>query len=94
MVGALNALNPHQESPRIEEDQAPVRVCHRYLSERLDQLRYDEALRQNLPIGSGKIESAHRYLVQQRLKRPGAWWRDHNAEHMLALRLNLSLIHI
>jgi hypothetical protein len=41
-----------------------------------------------LPIGSGEIESAHRYLVQQRLKRPGAWWRPHNAEYMLALRLN------
>ena len=84
----LNALNPYRESPGVEDDQAPVRVCHRYLSERLDQLHYDEALRQNLPIGSGEIESAHRYLVQQRLKRPGAWWRDHNAEHMLALRLN------
>lgn len=31
---------------------------------------------------------AHRYIVQQRMKRPGAWWREHNAEHMLALRLN------
>lgn len=37
---------------------------------------------------SGEIESAHRYIVQQRMKRPGAWWRAHNAEHMLALRLN------
>jgi len=84
----LNALNPHQENRLLADDQAPVRVCHRYLSERRDQLHYDEALRQNLPIGSGEIESAHRYLVQQRLKRPGAWWRDHNAEYMLALRLN------
>jgi len=40
-----------------------------------------------LPIGSGKIESAHRYLVQQRLKRPGAWWAPDNAEAMLALRV-------
>ncbi len=35
-----------------------------------------------------QIQSAHRYIVQQRMKRPGAWWRAHNAEHMLALRLN------
>jgi hypothetical protein len=41
-----------------------------------------------LPIGSGEIESAHRYLIQQRLKRPGVWWRGANAEHMLALRRN------
>jgi len=57
----LNALNPHQENRLLADDQAPVRVCHRYLSERRDQLHYDEALRQNLPIGSGEIESAHRY---------------------------------
>ncbi|MBK1630437.1 ISKra4 family transposase, partial [Thiohalocapsa halophila] len=31
--------------------------------------------------------SAHRYVVQQRLKRPGAWWTPDNAEAMLALRL-------
>jgi hypothetical protein len=84
----LDALEPYRENQRIEDDQAPVRVCHRYLRGRLDQLHYDEALRQDLPIGSGEIESAHRYLVQQRLKRPGAGWRTHNAEPMLALCLN------
>ena len=84
----LDTLKSYQEAPGVDDDHAPVRVCHRYLGGRLYQLHYDEALRQNLPIGSGEIESAHRYLVQQRLKRPGAWWRTHNAEHMLALRLN------
>lgn len=84
----LEALRPYQEEPSVPDEHAPIRLCHRYLSGRLDQLHYDEALRQGLPIGSGEIESAHRYLVQQRLKRPGAWWRTHNAEHMLALRLN------
>ncbi|MDR0673210.1 MAG: hypothetical protein LBF93_06060 [Zoogloeaceae bacterium] len=41
-----------------------------------------------MPIGSGGIESAHRHLVQQRLKRSGAGWRTHNAEQVMALRLN------
>ena len=41
-----------------------------------------------LPIGSGEIESAHRCVAQQRLKRSGAWWRVEHAEHMLALRIN------
>ena len=49
---------------------------------------YRQALAEGLPIGSGEIESAHRYLAQQRLKRPGAWWRVEHAEHMLALRIN------
>jgi len=40
-----------------------------------------------LPIGSGEIESAHRYVIQQRLKLPGAWWKAANVESMLALRV-------
>jgi hypothetical protein len=39
------------------------------------------------PIGSGEIESAQRYIAQQRLKRPGAWWRVKHAEYMLAVRI-------
>ena len=84
----LRALEPHREAPDTSDDQAPVRVCHRYLSTRKDQLRYREALAEGLPIGSGEIESAHRYVAQKRLKLPGAWWLVEHAEHMLALRIN------
>jgi len=37
----------------------------------------------NLPIGSGEVESAHRYVIQERLKLPGAWWAHPNAQAML-----------
>ena len=84
----LGALAPHREAPAVSDDQAPVRACHRYLDGRKDQLKYREALAEGLPIGSGEIESAHRYVAQKRLKLPGAWWRVENAEHMLALRIN------
>lgn len=84
----MQALHPHLESADVAEANAPVRRCHRYLNHRLNQLHYQETIARNLPIGSGEIESAHRYIVQQRLKRPGAWWRAANAEYMLALRLN------
>jgi hypothetical protein len=84
----LAALAPHIETPEINDDQAPVRRCHRYLSERRNQLNYRHALANDLPIGSGEIESAHRYIAQQRLKRPGAWWRVDHAEYILALRIN------
>jgi len=70
----LQALAPHIEAPDMDDDQAPVRRCHRYLSGRRNQLNYCDALANELPIGSGEIESAHRYIAQQRLKRPGAWW--------------------
>ena len=84
----LQELQAHLESPAVQDSEAPVRQCHRYLNNRPEQLKYQQAIKRGLPIGSGEIESAHRYIVQQRLKRPGAWWRSHNAEHMLALRLN------
>jgi len=86
LEAVLAALTPHLESEDLTD--APVRACHRYLENRTDQLDYQGALAQGLPIGSGEIESAHRYIVQQRLKRSGAWWTLDNAEHMLALRLN------
>jgi hypothetical protein len=84
----LQVLRAHLEDAGVADGEAPVRQCHRYLSQRADQLHYQNAIERGLPIGSGEIESAHRYIVQQRLKRPGAWWRADNAEHMLALRLN------
>ena len=84
----LQALQPHLEEAGIADSDAPVRQCHRYLSHRPDQLDYQGAMAQELPIGSGEIESGHRYIVQKRMKLPGAWWRAANAEHMLALRLN------
>lgn len=84
----LHELQTHLEAPAIPDSEAPVRQCHRYLNNRQNQLDYQGAIQRDLPIGSGEIESAHRYIVQQRMKRPGTWWRANNAEHMLALRLN------
>jgi hypothetical protein len=85
---ALQALARHFEVPEVEDDHAPVRRCHRYLDGRRNQLNYREALANDLPIGSGEIESAHRYIAQKRLKLPGAWWRVEHADYMLALRIN------
>ena len=84
----LPALARRCEPPEVDDEHAPVRTCHRYLSARVNQLNYRQALAEGLPIGSGEIESAHRHVAQQRLKRPGAWWRVEHAEHMLALRIN------
>jgi hypothetical protein len=82
------ALARHFEAPGVDDEEAPVRRCHRYLIGRRNQLNYRDASAKDLPIGSGEIESAHRYIAQQRLKRSGAWWRVEHAEYMLALRIN------
>ena len=83
----LNQLRDHGEAEEVATDQAPVRACFRYLSNRPHHLDYKGALEKGLPIGSGEIESAHRYVIQQRLKLPGAWWKADNVEPMLALRV-------
>ncbi len=84
----IATLHPHIEPETVEDSEAVVRSCHRYLNRRKNQLDYAGALAKKLPIGSGEIESAHRYIVQKRLKLSGAWWRIDNADYMLALRLN------
>ena len=87
-LGALlNALQAQLEPGDVDEARAPVRKCYRYLSQRQEQLDYERAISRDLPIGSGEIESAHRYIIQKRLKLPGAWWQATNAESMLALRV-------
>ncbi len=40
-----------------------------------------------LPIGSGEIESSHKYIPQKRLKIPGATWHPDSLNPMLALRV-------
>ena len=82
----LRALQGHLEEPNTPAEVAPVRNAYRYLSERREHLDYETAIREGNPIGSGEIESGHRHVIQQRLKLPGGWWTEINAERMLNLR--------
>jgi len=84
----IEALKPHLEPDSTEDKHAPVRRCLRYLSNRPSQFDYPAAQKQGLPIGSGEIESAHRYIIQKRLKIAGAWWAIENARIMLSLRVD------
>jgi hypothetical protein len=69
------------------EDSA-TNKCYQYLKKRTHQLHYDKAIKNNLPIGSGEIESAHRYIIQNRIKITGAWWLIDNAESMINLSVH------
>ena len=68
-------------------EDTPVEKCYRYLNNRRDSLDYKNALEKGLPIGSGEVESSHRYVIQKRLKIAGAWWKPQTAEWMLNLRV-------
>ena len=49
-------------------------------------MRYATFRGRGYHIGSGAVESAVRYVVQQRMKRVGMRWRPAGADAMLALR--------
>lgn len=87
----IATLEPRLEPHHTADEDAPVRSCHRYLTNRLDCLDYARALALGLPVGSGLIESGHRHVLQARLKKPGiAWLRTHADQmgHLRVLRAN------
>jgi hypothetical protein len=65
---------------------APVIKCTNYLAKHGRWLHYDRALADGLPIATGVIEGACRYLVQDRMGRTGARWSVAGAEAILRLR--------
>jgi hypothetical protein len=84
---AKKAKKKSKEKPRAEKvEESPVEKCYRYIMNRKNNLDYKSAIESDLPIGSGEIESSHRYVIQKRLKIAGAWWKPETAEHMLCLR--------
>ena len=64
--------------------------CIRYIENRKTQFAYDKAIAKGLPIGSRKIESTHRNIIQQRMKKPRAWWKSDLAEAMINLRIRIA----
>ncbi len=64
----------------------PVEKAARYLVSHTRLLHYDRALADGLPIATGVIEGACRYLVQDRMGRTGARWSLTGAESILRLR--------
>lgn len=65
---------------------APADTCADYLLKYKAYLRYDEYLAAGLPIATGVIEGACRYLVKDRMDITGARWSVPGAEAVLQLR--------
>ena len=60
-----------------------------YLRRNADKMRYRDLKRAGLPRGTGVVESAIRRVINLRLKSPGTFWDEENAERMLLLRCRL-----
>lgn len=57
-----------------------------YLQNNRQRMRYNEYRKRKRMISSGPIESAHRTLLQARMKRSGQRWSEHGADNMIKLR--------
>lgn len=64
----------------------PVDTCAGYLLKNKRCLQYDQYLKQGLPIATGVIEGACRYLIKDRMDLTGARWSLTGAEAVLKLR--------
>lgn len=69
-----------------KEKRARVKKCADYLKNYSAMMRYDLALAAGLPIATGVIEGACRYLIGDRLDITGARWGIDGAEAVLRLR--------
>ena len=59
----------------------------RYLEAHKDHLDYERLKQLGLPIGSGLVESACKWLIQQHFKGVGMRWDQDGFHHLLHLRL-------
>jgi len=80
-------LRIRTDHPRSPDPAPALRRFIDYLDEHADSVAYDRYREAGWLIGSGRCESAHRYIPQARLKIPGATWSPANVNRMLAIRV-------
>jgi hypothetical protein len=64
-----------------------LKRVRQYLSKHLAHLQYRQFKKQGFPIGSGMVESACKWLIEQRFKGTGMRWSETGFNHLLHLRL-------
>jgi len=60
---------------------------HNYLNKHQSHINYQHYKELGLPLGSGMVESACKWLIQQRFKGVGMRWSEPGFNHLLHLRL-------
>ncbi len=72
----------------LNKDQEVIVInAKNYLTTHLKHIQYEQFKQQNIPIGSGFVESACKWLIQQRFKCVGMRWSEQGFSHLLHLRL-------
>jgi hypothetical protein len=70
-----------------KERRETLEKVHAYLSRHQDHIDYAKYKELGLPLGSGMVESACKWLIQQRFKGVGMRWGEEGFNHLLHLRL-------
>ena len=84
VIAGLRRMKPTTQAARTAIDGLIT-----YLGNQQDRFGYDTCKAEGMPIGSGGIESANKFIGHVRLKRSGAWWVVENGNGMLRLRCAL-----
>lgn len=71
----------------VTETNDRLRQLIGYIGRFKEAMNYNKFKADDYPIGSGEIESAHKSIPQERLKIPGAGWKEESINPMLALRI-------
>jgi hypothetical protein len=66
---------------------ATLTTLYAYLDRHRDHIAYAKYKELGLPMGSGMVESACKWLIQQRFKGVGMRWSEEGFNHLLHLRL-------
>jgi hypothetical protein len=70
------------KQPAFEE----VTDCIRYYTNNEKRMKYAEYRKADFEIGSGAIESAHKIVIQSRMKQAGMRWSNNNVQSIISLR--------
>jgi len=71
---------------KTDEAKEEIRKFIGYLENNRKKIHYHGDRAGGYPIGSGGIESAHKFIVHTRMKRSGAWWVKETGNEMLRIR--------
>jgi hypothetical protein len=88
MEGRINATIDDLNSFDYKGDtvQAKIQSLKVYLENNQDKLDYMKYKQAGYYIGSGAVESAHKHVLQQRLKLAGMRWSKKGAQYIATLR--------
>ncbi len=101
----LDAISAWLRAGRVRELTAQLQQCAfatrgklrdafvaaaKYFENNAPRMQYDDYLAHGLPIGSGMIESAHRHVLQARMRLAGQHWAPIRADRLAQLRAALA----